>query len=483
MGLEPSQSAARAVAAYARALLPSELPQAQRPAVGETLRLQFAEALGNTLRADTAQGLSLWLSGAGAWGRSLSSGDVLLVRVLSAEPRMEVEILSQAPGNTRDGAGGRSADGREHEPPAMRWDQAAMQSLARRQAPDTAMLAATWQALLRKLGYALRNSLAGGAAPSDAPAMGQRGPVFPSLQALVGARAGGAAALLLPGAGAALPTGAGAAMVALPGANAAAGPAQGARAGAGALALTAPDEGGLAVLPPPAGRAGAAMPAQGADAVAVLPGRTEPPPASAAPLPGMRAAAAAVPLEWMAVAPGVEQPASAPSAFASPWTVPVLAWGGLPLMLRVVDVLADEAPPPGGGDAQQRLRQRRRRTVLHIELELPQLGRVAIQVHAPAAGAIALQLDVEDEAALPLLRQSLSFLIAALARAGLRLVRCRFSASRAQAGWVAAAAAAHMVFAPRWEDAMAITSDVFRAAAEVVTLLSLHWPAPAAAAR
>jgi len=131
------------------------------------MQLRYAEAVGDALRADTAQGLSLWLSGAATWGRSLLPGDVLLVRILKAEPRMEVELLSRAPGA---GTSARPEAG-EGEAAAMRWDQAAMQSLARHQ-PDTAMLAATWQALLRRHGQSMQPVRL-----ADSPPGGAAGPM------------------------------------------------------------------------------------------------------------------------------------------------------------------------------------------------------------------------------------------------------------------------------------------------------------------
>ncbi|XAH22459.1 hypothetical protein AAFF27_20955 [Xylophilus sp. GW821-FHT01B05] len=338
MAVEQSKpiGAGTAVSVYARTSGQSEQPRPW-PAAGETMQLRYAEAVGEALRADTAQGLSLWLSGAGAWSRSLSPGDVLLVRILKAEPRMEVELLSQAPSG---GAPAKPPAG-EQEPAAMRWDQAGMQSLALHK-PDTAMLAATWQALLRRHGQSLQ--------------------VPRSNESTASTGAGG----LVPIATAAQPEA----------------------------------------------------------------------------------------LELMG------------SALVKPWLFPVYAWGGLPLMVRVFEA--------HGQDALRWVRSPGRRrlglVVLRLELSLAGLGHVLMQVHAPAPGAIAFLLHVDSEAALPLLRQALSPLVVALARAGLRLVRCRLSAGPVGAayGWA--------VRPPPWGDAMALTSDVFRAASEAVTLLVLHWP-------
>lgn len=142
------------------------------------------------------------------------------------------------------------------------------------------------------------------------------------------------------------------------------------------------------------------------------------------------------------VAPGAERLA-----------FPVFAWGGLPALLWLVP--ADEDPKRRG----------RRRTVLalRIELALPVLGPVAVQVVCEGLG-VTLALVVEREDGVQAVRETLPAIAAALAKAGMRLTKC--SITRGRVG-----AAPPEAREPTLEEAAAITPGPFRAVAEVVVVL------------
>ncbi|WCM93803.1 hypothetical protein M5C99_03485 [Acidovorax sp. NCPPB 2350] len=164
-----TRPAASPLPAYARVAPPGAATSVARDPgmVGETLRLRFAEAVGDVLRAETPQGMSLWLSGAGRWAGALSPGDLLMVRVLATAPRLEVEVV-HPPAPAAPAAGPSPWEGdADPLPRALRWDQAAAQAMARNGPPDTALLAASWQALLRREAHALREAVAH--APADLP--------------------------------------------------------------------------------------------------------------------------------------------------------------------------------------------------------------------------------------------------------------------------------------------------------------------------
>jgi len=110
---------------------------------GDTLQLAYADTLGEDLLVIGRDGRRLRLSGLGALGGELSEGDMLLVRVLRNAPSIELELLGSVTRSGRDG----EPVLREAEQAAMRLDQAVMRQIAWR-APDAAVLANTWRALV-----------------------------------------------------------------------------------------------------------------------------------------------------------------------------------------------------------------------------------------------------------------------------------------------------------------------------------------------
>ncbi len=143
------------------------------------------------------------------------------------------------------------------------------------------------------------------------------------------------------------------------------------------------------------------------------------------------------------------------------WLFPAYAWGGLHLMLRLVE--PDDGPPP------RPPRRRRGPLAVNLEVDVPGLGRVAVQVRLVAPG-VQLVFFVEHEAALQPVRQALPSLSQTLLAADLRLVRC--GVVRGLPGGRPVDEAAGRGLAA----AQLLPPPLFRAAAEVAVALSAWVP-------
>lgn len=109
------------------------------------LRLSYAQTQGDDLLVDTEDGRRLRLSGVGAYGQDLAQGDVLLLRVRSAAPELELEWLGALARSGDTGQGG--AGEARFETAAMRLDQTALRRIVWQDpAPET--LANAWRALV-----------------------------------------------------------------------------------------------------------------------------------------------------------------------------------------------------------------------------------------------------------------------------------------------------------------------------------------------
>ncbi len=136
------------------------------------------------------------------------------------------------------------------------------------------------------------------------------------------------------------------------------------------------------------------------------------------------------------------------------WRFAVYGWGGQRLTLRVLASRQDEQGTP---------KRRRGKLALRLELVLPEGGRAVVQIELFGEG-IAVDLASADASALPQLRRMLPELGAAIARAGLHIVRCRI-------GLDVPALRAHD-HASAQLNAANLPLGVFRAMAEVASLLS-----------
>ncbi|HEV7817126.1 MAG TPA: hypothetical protein VGP06_18750 [Janthinobacterium sp.] len=106
----------------------------------------------------------------------------------------------------------------------------------------------------------------------------------------------------------------------------------------------------------------------------------------------------------------------APSALeAQSWRFVVYGWGGQKMLLRLLAGDDDEAPAE---------KRRRTKVALRLELVLPELGRMVIQME-PLGDAILLDLATPHAGAMLHLRAMLPELAGLVGRAGLRIARCR----------------------------------------------------------
>ncbi len=96
------------------------------------------------------------------------------------------------------------------------------------------------------------------------------------------------------------------------------------------------------------------------------------------------------------------------------WCFPVYAWGRQRMLLSVLDKAPKQARAPA----------RRGPAALRLDLFVPGLGHVAVQME-PYGDAVLLELATGEDEALACLRALLPQLTAALASAGLAIGRCR----------------------------------------------------------
>jgi hypothetical protein len=146
------------------------------------------------------------------------------------------------------------------------------------------------------------------------------------------------------------------------------------------------------------------------------------------------------------------RPPEGPGILPDAWRFTVHAGGPQAQHLQVV---ADEAEQPPG-------RRRRARAALRLELELADGTRIMVQLE-PVPGGVALELCAPDARALARLADMQPALEEAIGRAGVRVVRWKFSDSL-PAGQV------HATLLPE-EAANALNLTVFRALAELALLL------------
>jgi hypothetical protein len=140
-----------------------------------------------------------------------------------------------------------------------------------------------------------------------------------------------------------------------------------------------------------------------------------------------------------------------------PWRFAVYAWGAEQLVLRVVSKEAD------GEDDHPR--RRGPRVALRLELMLPGIGRVVIQME-PVGTGVLLEVGAQQSSAMQHMREMLPQLAATVSRAGLTIIRCRLTRE--------VPLAAHHY--PERAQLAVLTPAVFKAMAEVAVLLSSPQP-------
>lgn len=163
-------------------------------------------------------------------------------------------------------------------------------------------------------------------------------------------------------------------------------------------------------------------------------------------------------MESGAFAMGATSNAAPPVPSAEQWLFSPLAYGSHRMMLTVLD--ADDEDTP----SQHKQKRRRAAIALLLESVLPGIGRVVIRMQL-VSGGVALDLHCEEKA-VAMVRKLLSDIVAALARAGLRLVRCRLMRNPPLGTLTGVNLRTDV------SSALALPSSLFRAAAEVSLLLS-----------
>ncbi len=115
------------------------------------------------------------------------------------------------------------------------------------------------------------------------------------------------------------------------------------------------------------------------------------------------------PTTMMGTAPFREPPTVLPAPTLERWALPAYVWGGVHMLLGLVE-LAQE---------RQARRERRPAPMLRLELAPAALGRIVLHAFHGASG-VQLLIAVERKETAPLIRDALSLIVSALARAGVR---------------------------------------------------------------
>ncbi len=149
------------------------------------------------------------------------------------------------------------------------------------------------------------------------------------------------------------------------------------------------------------------------------------------------------------------------------WRFAVYAWGAEKLTLRVI------ARDPGQEEGPDQ-RRRRPRVALRLELNLPDVGKVAVQME-PAEGGIVLEIAAQSTDGMQRMRALLPQLAAIIARCGLQIVRARLMRELSPL--------TSFENDPTRAQVALLTAPVFKAMAEVAVFLSQpHLPDAAPAA-
>src|SRR5471032_1654744 len=152
---------------------------------------------------------------------------------------------------------------------------------------------------------------------------------------------------------------------------------------------------------------------------------------------------------WLAPAPLVTE--------MEPWRFAVYAWGAEQLVLRVLARDAESGTDP----------RRRGRAVLRLDVVLPGVGRVILQME-PAGGGVILEVGAQQSAAMAHMREMLPRLAALVSRSGLTILRCKLMRELPQLSITR--------IYPTRNQAAALTPAIFKAMAEVAVLLSQPQP-------
>ena len=143
-----------------------------------------------------------------------------------------------------------------------------------------------------------------------------------------------------------------------------------------------------------------------------------------------------------------------------PWRFAVYAWGAERLVLKVI-VKDDDEPERGN-------RRKRSRVALRLELMLPGVGRVVIQIEPASGNGVVLEVGAAQTSAMQHMREMLPQLASTVSRSGLTILRCRLRRE------LPPATGEHSY--PTRMHTAALTQAIFKAMAELAVLLSQPMP-------
>jgi len=139
-----------------------------------------------------------------------------------------------------------------------------------------------------------------------------------------------------------------------------------------------------------------------------------------------------------------------------PWRFAVYAWGAEKLVLKVIVKNNEHSPEQ---------RRRRARIALRLELMLPGVGRVMLQMEQAGTGVV-LEVGASQTAALQHMREMLPQLASTVSRLGLTILRCRLMRELPPPG----------ENYPTRLQAASLPPVIFKAMAELAVLLSQPLP-------
>jgi hypothetical protein len=142
-----------------------------------------------------------------------------------------------------------------------------------------------------------------------------------------------------------------------------------------------------------------------------------------------------------------------------PWRFAVYAWGAERLVLKVI--VKDD-------DEYERDRRRRTRVALRLELMLPGVGRVVIQMEPAGGNGVVMEVGAAQTSAMQHMREMLPQLAATVSRCGLTILRCRLRRELPPSS-------GEHAYPTRMHTA-ALTQAIFKAMAELAVLLSQPMP-------
>jgi hypothetical protein len=138
------------------------------------------------------------------------------------------------------------------------------------------------------------------------------------------------------------------------------------------------------------------------------------------------------------------------------WRFAVYAWGAEKLTLRVVarDQGQEEGPDQ---------RRRRPRVALRLELNLPDIGKVVVQMEPSELGVV-LEIGAASNEAMQQMRELLPRIATIIGQCGLQIVRARLMRELTPVN--------HLENDPSRTQVALLTADLFKAMAEVAVFLS-----------